>query len=149
MKTLIRLESVAPNGIYALHAVTDTVARDIIRKVGELMGSWSTSQHPVPYDDSGFMQSYEKAGIVSMSELFFGFCDDAQFRAWFPDNETLKQFNEWGITLACYRIPFVIKGNAQSAGPIAHRIPENEVWRMTLADYIEKGMPESLDISHQ
>ena len=142
MQTMIRLEVVPQAGIYSA-GINETVVA-LIMECREIMqqyfgGNLSGPRHPGPYNDSKLDRSL--AGSTYPHECFFGFTDETQLRTWFYSDQMLQEFDDRGVTLACYQVTKRYDGNTQTCAPLEDKTPENVVWRISLNEFLTKGVP--------
>lgn len=138
---ILRLETVNRRGIYNydgdLAALSAT--RECLSIIQSLHGI--DSKHPNPWGDSLLLAAFNSQG--RFDEWFFGFNSECQFRMWFYNDECLRKIGEVGVTLVCYEVSRRLDGNAQSCGPMSERDAEHELWRISLLEYLEFGLPEN------
>jgi len=141
MKTMLRLEVAPKCGIYANSSFySQPDIYDAIEKTRAIIEyhfkNVNNPRHPTPLSDTLFASNLALNG-VERDEVYYGFIDEAQFRAWFPNDDILHEFHDVGVTLVCYEHAFRIDGNAQCAMPNLN----TEKWRISLARYLEYGIP--------
>ena len=146
MKDLYRLEVVPQVGVYSTSSTQDPQAIDLICACRSLMahvfvGTLSGPKHPGPHSDSLLCDAMRANGLQT-DDLFFGFSSIDQFRAWFYSDSLLKDFDKFGVTLVCYNITKILIGNAQACGLIKERDPKNVKWRISLNEFLAKGIPK-------
>lgn len=116
MPLFFRLETNEGRGVY-------TCERD---DVSEVLSDWlghddtgDRARHPTPHDDSALVVS-ARAQDVTPGELKwngqwrFGFISIAQLRAWFYNDNVLRQLGEVGIQLSVYAPDIILAGSTQA-----------------------------------
>lgn len=134
----LRLETKNHRGIYTDYSCS---AYSVITK----HCSDCSVRHPGPYSDFGLKQ-YEYDDIDFRMYLY-GFCDEKQFRNWFPTDVLLEDLGALGVCLVGYQVndDLVLVGDRQTLAPISE-CNGSEVFRIPLSEYLEKGIPKVVDI---
>lgn len=149
---IFRLEHKPQKGIYVTGNFTrgeEDGKREAIQKAMDKhfggSANLTSDRHPCPWNDSLLMDSLESNGIDFYdSTMFCGFKDESQFRAWFYSDDLLKDLGDLGCTLVVYEISTIYYGNCQTCGNISELEEKNVICRMSLHDYLEKGLPTFL-----
>ena len=151
MKKLYRLECEPQHGVYSSmgNATTEIrqklqLCRDIMMKYFETLGG---EKHPSPYDDTRLMDTMLMYDIKCY-DVFYGFSSIDQFRAWFYSDGLLTEFDKIGVTLVCYNTSFVYNGNTQAVASLKDLKAENVAWRITLKDFLEKGISHLTELEN-
>jgi hypothetical protein len=145
MEKIYRLEARPGYGVYTAYGAIKEIS-DVVSDCRRLMerhfeGYLSGPKHPGPYSDTLLRYNFEIARY-DCDNVFYGFSSMDQLRAWFYSDDLLKEFDKIGVTLVCYEVDILIKGNAQAAAPITEKKPESVKWRLTLKEFLEKGLIE-------
>jgi hypothetical protein len=145
-KFLYRLESSPQAGVYSggLKVQYRTPEYRVIQQCRDAIEKHfgptsSTPKHPCPCDDTKLKEAMA-AKKLTVYDVFFGFSSIDQMRSWFYSDSLLLELDKIGVTIVCYEVNDLLKGNAQAVAISEEMTPKNVVWRISPEEFLNKGI---------
>ena len=147
MNILLRLEQSPQHGIYRIDHNDEEKSQKIASILERFDVMKNGPRHPMPYDDTLFDSNLAKRNIY-YDAVFYGFGSENQLRSWFYSDDLLRALGKMGCTLVAYKVGDLIDGNAQAAALKKECDPSNVLWRISLEEYLEKGIPTNKSVDN-